>query len=204
MWAQDENLAIDITKAPDEQVIPGDEIIDVASEDTPPSVDDTKVDVEDTTPPAKQKHSNKSNFKKMSQSLKTKDARIAELEAEAAGKKAPETEIEDDDEWELSYDKVDLLEFITDNEWANLYKEQMKDLLDEFPGMTFEKALTFAKAQEPEESKSHTMFNAKSSTAPKTKKLSSLTPEEAAEADLTPAQMDAWSKSQKEDVNPFG
>lgn len=48
------------------------------------------------------------------------------------------------------------------------------------------------------------MFNAKSTTAPKTKKLTDLTPEEATKANLTSEQFDTWSNAQKKNVNPFG
>jgi len=199
-----EELDIDITQNPGEQEIPGNEIIDIASEDTPPS-DKTKVDVEDeTTPPAKKEAWNKSNFKKLAKSNKAKDARIAVLEAKLAeGADNDVDDADEDDDDELSYDKVDLLEFITDTDWAAPYKNQIKEALEEFQGISFEKALAFAKAQQPEESKSHQMFNAKSVTAPKTKKLADLTPEEVANANLTPEQIDAWSNSQKKDVNPF-
>ena len=69
--------------------------------------------------------------------------------------------------------------------------------------MSFEKAFGFAQAQQPAESKSYQMFNAQSTTAPKTKKIADLTPEEVARANLTPAQRDTWSQAQTKEVNPF-
>ena len=207
MWWSDV-LEIDITKDPGEIVNPGDEVIDTPSEDTPPSVEDTKVDVEDkTTPPAKKEPIwNKSNFKKLSVANKAKDKEIANLKAQLANKWDDvdidtDDDIEDDDTVDFDKEFNDELQ-IEESEEQKL-KRNAKDAMEKFPGMTVKEAITYAKAQEPAESRSHTNFNTKSTVVPKTMKVKDLTPEQVAQTDLSPEQLDAWTKANETSVNPF-
>lgn len=199
MW-KETVLDIDITQDPSQ------EVIEIPNEDTTPSDDKSKAEVEDTTPSETQKpkQKNKSNFKNLAKAKRILEKENAELKAKLAWEDAEDDDEEEDDSDEPLYDRVDLLEFITDTPWAWELKNQIKETLDEFPWISFEKAFAFAKAQIPEESASHTMFNTKSVQTPKSKKLNDLTVEEAANANLTPEQYDTWSTSQKKNVNPFG
>ena len=194
-------LDIDITQNPADE-----EVIEIFNEETTPSDDESKVEGEETTPSDTPKAKNKSNFKKILKASKAKDKRIADLEAKIADNKGneEEEENEDNDSDEPLYDRVDLLEFITDTPWAWELKNQIKETLDEFPWISFEKALAYAKSQWPMESKSHTMFNTKSVKVSKKKKLTELTIEEAWNANLNSEQYDIWSKAQEKTVNPFG
>lgn len=180
------------TKATDEMVTISDET--------------SKEETEETTPSEKPVQKNKSNFKALSKSNKEKDRKIAELEAKIVAQSGDLEEEETvEEEWsEETYDRVELLEFIVDTPGAAQYKAGIEEALNEFPWVSFEKALAYSKAQLPEQSVSKTNFNTKSVNTPKTKKISDLTPEEAANADLSVEQYDAWSASQKKSVNPFG
>ena len=196
-------LDIDITANPN------DEVITIPNEETTTS-DEQSQDVgeETTTSDPQTPKKNKSNFKKLASANKKKDKQIAELEAKLAEGwgdiEFEDDSIDDNDSDELSYDRVDLLEFLTDTPWAWELKNEMKEALDEFPWISFDKALAYAKAQIPQESRSHTMFNAKSSVTPTKKKLTELTSEEAGKSNLTPRQYDTWANAQKPEVNPFG
>lgn len=71
----------------------------------------------------------------MQESSKAKDKRIAELEAQLAEKGSNDEQDEDDsdsDDFEPSYDKADLLEFLIDND-AKDYKAGIIEALDEYP-----------------------------------------------------------------------
>lgn len=202
-------LDIDITQDPAKMTAdPSQELIDLSSEDDTASDEESKTDIEETTSSETKTQKNKSNFKKLAKSNKEKDKRIAELEAELAKRGSDQEEDEEDDyssdSEDLSYDRVDFLEFVTDTPWAAGMKNEIKEALEEFPGISFDKAFAYAKAQLPEESRSKTIFNAKSVTTSKRKQLKDLTREEAASANLTAEQYNTWANSQKTKVNPFG
>lgn len=189
---------MDFSQPPVEEEIEITDEVAIASDET------SEQEAEETTPSEKPVKKNKSNFKALSKSNKEKDKRIAELEAKIAEQSSDEEEDETEEELEESYDRVELLEFIVDTPGAAQYKAGIEEALNDFPGISFEKALAYSKAQLPEKSVSKTTFNTKSSQAPKTKKISDLTPEEAANANLSVEQYDQWSASQKKSVNPFG
>jgi len=193
-------LDIDITQDPTQNE-PSQDTIEIPSEDTTASDDKSESSREETTTSDMQKK-NKSNFKKLSDLNKEKDRRIAELESKLSEK--PD-EVEDDsvDDSTTDYDRVDFLEFITDTPWAWEIKNQIKEALDEYPWISFEKAFAYAKAQLPEESQSYKMFNTKSVNAPKKKKLTELTHEEAWTMKLSAEQYDTWANAQKKTVIPF-
>lgn len=186
---------------------PVEEEIKVPGEETTASDETSEQEVEETTPSEVPAKKNKSNFKALSKANKEKDKRIAELEARIAEQSNEEDDIQEDENQEEEssepYDRIDLLEFIVDTPGAAQYKAWIEEALTDFPGISFEKALAYSKAQLPTESSSKKVFNTKSTKAPKTKKISELTPEEAANANLSVEQYDQWSASQKKSVNPF-
>lgn len=202
-----EELEIDITANPGEQEIEMDSEEDSASEEQ----DSDKQDQEDTTASSEKKpkkRTNKSNFKKLSESNKAKDARIQELEAKLASLDDEDGDDDDADEdsdvgqW---YDKEEFLDFLIDNPEAAKLRKEIESALEEFPNSDFNKAFKYAKANLwSEESSSYKRFSTKGSSDVKTKKIKDLTMEEAV-AKLWPAEFDIWKKSQKsEQDNPFG
>ena len=189
-----EVLDMDMTQDPSQVEIE----IESGVDSTPDVTSEIEVEVE-TPSETKTPKKNKSNFKKLSESNKAKDKRIADLEAQINW-----TDSEEVEESTASYEKVDLLEFLTETEWAAAYKESIKETLAEFDGISFEKAFAYAKSLSPTESKSHSLFNAKSATVSKKKKVSELTQEEAVKANLNSEQFDTWSNNQNHAVNnPF-
>ena len=102
----------------------------------------------------------------MAASNKQKDKRIADLEAQLAkGSKTSKPaddydEDEDDfDDEEIAYDKNELRWFLIENEGAKEYRKDIESVLGDYPNMSFQDALTFAKAKTPQESKSSSNFS---------------------------------------------
>ena len=196
-------LEIDITAAPEDVEVTIESEDDIASDDIDVSEQDQEEDTTTSDEKKPKKKSNKSNFKKLSEANKAKEKRIAELEAKLESQEwADDEDDEEEDEWPW-YEKVDLLEFLTETEWAPALKDEIKQALEEFKGISFKKAFEYAKATWPQQSTSKRNFSSKSSEAPKTKKLKDLTREEAVN-NLNVTQFDAWEKSQRKDSNVFG
>ena len=203
----DELLDIDITKDPGESVEqenPGDIEIEVPNEDTPPSDDKSKVEVEDKTTPPEKKSSNRSNFKKLAKSEKALKKENADLKAKLA-EKSGDVDVDDEDEEEeiVDFDKEFNDELEIEESDTQKLKRLTKETMERFPSMTTKEAITYTKAQQPVESKSHMMFNTKSVISWNKKKLIDLTPEEVAKSNLSPEQRDARDTSRGKSSNPF-
>lgn len=166
MWKKE--LEIDVVDD-----LNGEETVEIESEETDTSDDKSKKTVEDNTPSNKSK---KSNWKKMSKSLKAKDKEIADLKAKLAGDDEDEDYSEDDTDEDVEIDENKLTRFFMKNKDAIEHEEGILSALQQFPNMSFEQALTFTKANNSESTSSKS-FTTKS--VKQTKKLSDLSEEEA-------------------------
>lgn len=155
-----------------------DESTTETSEETTTSEEDSKSSSEEDTSSTKSK---KSNWKKMSKTIK--DLR-AENEALKKAKVTKTEDVDDEEEYDFDeeeggFDKTEFRFFTIENPEAKEHQKQMESLLEKYPNMSFEDALTFVKAQTPQESTSSKDFSSKWSNVKVRKKLADLTEEEA-------------------------
>lgn len=169
---------------------------------------------ENDTAPAEPKRAATSNWKKLLAAKKEAiaEAKAAKAEKEAlakelaelkAKKESEESEaleedaVTEDDEAEdpTPYDPKDLRIFLLENPAFKENKEEIEKALEEFPGISFEKAAAYAKANAPKTSKSKRDYDLSRTTVPG-KKTEDLTDEEAVES-MTAEQYLAYTRKNK-------
>jgi len=153
------------------------------NEETTFSDDESKTGSEDNTSSTNGK---KSNWKKMSKAMKAKDQEIADLRAQLEWNSSDK---DDDDDWDYEFndeggfDKTEFRFFTIENPEAKEYSRELEAILNQYSDMSFEDALTLAKAKKPTESTSSNDFSSRSSNVKVRKRLADLTEDEALKLD---------------------
>lgn len=160
-------------------------------EETTPSDDESIEDGEDDTTSAKSKKSNWKKMSKINKGLRAENAKIRAKLAKLEAQKANPVDDEDDEDYEddtpdNSYDATELRFFFIENPEAKEVKNEITEVLDKYPNMSFEDAFALVKAKTPEQSTSSTSFSTRGSNTKVKKTLYQLTEDEALK--LSPAQ----------------
>ena len=147
---------------------------------------ESKQDTEENT--ASTAKSNKSNWKKINKLNKALIAENAKLKAEAEKAKSKPTQFDEFDDLEeddIIIDKNELRFFLIENPEAKEFKNEIENIVNDYPNLSLDDALALAKAKKPKQSTSSDDFNTKSVNTKVRKRLEDLTEEEALKLDST-------------------
>lgn len=128
---------------------------------------------------------NTSNFKKLSKAYRNTQAELNKIKAEKEKYKKMIEKIDggwfDDVEWN---DEIEMRLYFIENPEAKQYKEEITTILEQYPNMNKEDALTLARAKTPKESQDINDFSLSSQVKSGKKSIKDLTEDEAVELDM--------------------
>lgn len=152
---------------------------DVSTENGVDSVKDTDNGSEwETTDDETSK--NTSNFKKLSKAYRKTNSELKKYKKMV--EKLQKTDNGDEfDEWN---DDLEMRLYFIENPEAKKHKDEVVDILDKYPNMSKEDALTLAKARSPKESDDVNDFDLSSAVRTGKKKIEDLSEEEALKLDM--------------------
>ena len=154
-----------------------DEVIIETNEGTAASdSSESKTDSEENTSSTKSK---KSNFKKLSKLNKALKAENKKLREQANKDIDDDDDYDDDDDEASEFDRTEFRFFSIENPEAKDFSTEIEDIVSDNPNMTFEDALTLAKAKRPKTSTSSDNFNTTSANTKVRKRMADLTRDEA-------------------------
>lgn len=123
---------------------------------------------------------NTSNFKKLSKAYRKTNSELKKYKKMV--EKLQKTDNGDEfDEWN---DDLEMRLYFIENPEAKKHKDEVVDILDKYPNMSKEDALTLAKARSPKESDDVNDFDLSSAVRTGKKKIEDLSEEEALKLDM--------------------